>query len=224
MELLGGVGLVPVAALQLLDDDSPLDVFEDVEEGGVGVVFEQRVLEAAAGDVAGQQSRVDDGGAGENHAALDDVFELAHVAGPLVVYQCAHGVGGELAGFEIVLFGEVFEEAVDEQRNVFAAAAQGGQVDGDDVEAVEEVVAKLAVADGLAQVDVGGGYDADIDLRLLRAAERGEAAVLQDAQDLGLRVHAHVADFVEEKRAAVGYFEEALFCGDGRGEGAFDVA
>jgi hypothetical protein len=55
-ELLGGVGLVPVAALELLDDDAALDVFEDVEERGVGVVLEQRVLEAAAGDVAGQQS------------------------------------------------------------------------------------------------------------------------------------------------------------------------
>jgi len=40
VELLGGVGLVPVAALELFDDDAALDVFEDVEEGGVGVVFE----------------------------------------------------------------------------------------------------------------------------------------------------------------------------------------
>jgi hypothetical protein len=35
-ELLGSVGLVPVAALQLVDDDAALDVFEDVEERGVG--------------------------------------------------------------------------------------------------------------------------------------------------------------------------------------------
>ena len=61
MELLGGVGLVAVAALEFLDDDAALDVFEDVEEGGVGVVFEQGVLEAAAGDVAGEQVRADDG-------------------------------------------------------------------------------------------------------------------------------------------------------------------
>ena len=51
-----------------------------------------------------------------------------------------------------------------------------------------------------------------------------EAAVLQDAQDLGLHVHAHGADLVEEERAAVGDFEEAFFGGDGGGEGAFDVA
>ena len=51
-----------------------------------------------------------------------------------------------------------------------------------------------------------------------------EAAVLQDAQDLGLHVHGHGADLVEEECAAVGYFEEAFFCGDRRGEGAFYVA
>src|SRR5271165_447078 len=64
-ELLGGVGLVPVAALQFFDDDAALDIFEDVEERGVGVVFEKGILEAAAGDVAGQQIGADDGAAGK---------------------------------------------------------------------------------------------------------------------------------------------------------------
>src|SRR5580692_5000654 len=35
VELLGGVGLVPVAAFEFLNDDAALDVFEDVEERGV---------------------------------------------------------------------------------------------------------------------------------------------------------------------------------------------
>jgi hypothetical protein len=51
-----------------------------------------------------------------------------------------------------------------------------------------------------------------------------EAAILQDAQNLGLGVHAHGGDLVHEERAAVGYLEEAFFGGDGRGEGALDVA
>ena len=108
--------------------------------------------------------------------------------------------------------------------NVFAAAAQGRQLDGDDVEAVEEVFAEAAFADGLAQIDVGGGDDADVDLDFLDAAEVHEAAILEDAQDFGLGIHAHGGDFVEEERAAVGDFEEALLGGDGGGERAFDVA
>ena len=38
-----------------------LNIFEDVEERGVGIVFEQRVLETASGDVAGKQFRTNDG-------------------------------------------------------------------------------------------------------------------------------------------------------------------
>jgi hypothetical protein len=34
-ELLGGISLVPVAALQFLDKDSALNVFEDLELGSV---------------------------------------------------------------------------------------------------------------------------------------------------------------------------------------------
>jgi len=61
VELLGRIGLVPVAALQFLNDDAPLDVFENVEQRSIGIVLEQRVLEAASGDVARQQIRPDDG-------------------------------------------------------------------------------------------------------------------------------------------------------------------
>ena len=51
-----------------------------------------------------------------------------------------------------------------------------------------------------------------------------EAAVLEDAEDLGLHVHAHGADLVEEEGSSVGDFKEAFFAGDGRGEGSLDVA
>ena len=51
-----------------------------------------------------------------------------------------------------------------------------------------------------------------------------EAAILQHAQNLGLRVHAHGRDLVEEERAAVGHFEQALLGRDGGGKRAFYVA
>ena len=129
-----------------------------------------------------------------------------------------------MRGGEAVLVGVELEEVLGEQGNVFAAGAQRRQIDGDDVEAVEEVFAEVAVAHRLAQVDVGGGDDAHVHLNLLNAAQVHEAAVLQHAQNLGLGVHAHGGDFVQEERAAVGDFEEALLGGDGRGERALDVA
>ena len=47
---------------------------------------------------------------------------------------------------------------------------------------------------------------------------------LQDAQNLGLRARAHVADFVEEQRAPIGLFEAADALPVGAGESALLVA
>ena len=49
-------------------------------------------------------------------------------------------------------------------------------------------------------------------------------ALLQDAQQLGLRSGVQVADFVQEDGAAVGQLEFAAAGGGGAGEGAFLVA
>jgi hypothetical protein len=48
--------------------------------------------------------------------------------------------------------------------------------------------------------------------------------LLEHAQDLGLRVGAHVADFVEEQRATVGLLESSDALLVGAGERAFFVA
>ena len=56
VELFCGVGLIAVAALKFFDNDAAFNVFEDIEERGARIVFEQRILEAASGDVAGQEA------------------------------------------------------------------------------------------------------------------------------------------------------------------------
>jgi len=174
--------------------------------------------------VAGEQVGADDRPRGEHDAAFDAVLQFADVAGPFIIDQGAHRVGGELARGEAVLVGVEVEEVLRQQGNVFAAGAQRGQVHGDDVEAVEEILAELAVANGLAKIDVGGGDDAHVHLNLRDSAQVHEAAVLQDAQDFGLGVHAHGDDLVQEERTSVGDFKEAFLRGYGRGECALDMA
>ena len=58
----------------------------------------------------------------------------------------------------------------------------------------------------------------------LRAADAVDLAFLNGAQQLGLQARIHLADFVEQQRAAVGFFEFADAPGDGAGEGALLVA
>ena len=61
-------------------------------------------------------------------------------------------------------------------------------------------------------------------MNLLVAADAGEGAVFEEAEQFGLEGAAHVADFVQEDGAAVGFFDAAEFLADGAGEGAFFVA
>src|SRR5450631_88728 len=56
-ELLRSICLVPVAALQLVHDDAPLNVFDDVEEGSIRIVLQQAGRVAAPGQMARQQVR-----------------------------------------------------------------------------------------------------------------------------------------------------------------------
>ena len=96
-----------------------------------------------------------------------------------------------------------------QRRDVGAALAQRRQPDRRDVEAIEQILAEHALADQLRQVAVRRRDDADIGADRRAAADRGVFALLQHAQQPGLRLERHVADLVEKQRAALGLLEAA---------------
>ena len=160
----------------------------------------------------------------QQHGAGDQAFQLAHVAGEgvagqvvqrrlgpaiVIALQEASGFGGEVPG---------------QLQDVLGAGAQRRQLDGEVRQAIEQVLAEAPFLDQRAQVAVGGGDDAHVDLVRLRAAQRAHLAFLQHAQQLGLQRQRHVADLVEEQGAAVGCIEQALAVAVGAGEGALAVA
>ena len=83
-----------------------------------------------------------------------------------------------------VLVAVLVEEVLREQRDVVLALAQRRQLDGDDVQPVEEILAEPALLHHLPQVDVGRGDDPHVDLDRLHAAQPHELALLHDAQQL----------------------------------------
>ena len=82
----------------------------------------------------------------------------------------------------------------------------------------------MALLNLFLEVLVGGGHYAYVHLNVSVAAYAGELALLKDAQDLGLRGKAHIANLVQEQRSAVGLLELALMLLHGRCEGALFVA
>ena len=120
----------------------------------------------------------------------------------------------------LVLFAELFEKVLDQQRNVFAPVAQRRQIDVDDVEPVVEILAEFLFLHHLAQVRIGGRENPHVDLHDFVRAERREFLLLNHAQQLRLRLRPDGADFVEKDRAFVGDFECAFLVVDGAGERA----
>ncbi len=104
--------------------------------------------------------------------------------------------------------GEPCEKMPREGQDVLAAIAQRRHADVEHVQAVVEVQAKAAALDLLGQLLVCRGDDAHVDGQIARAPQPAERHLLEDAQQLRLRRHRHLADLVEEQRPAVGLLEQ----------------
>ena len=185
-----------------------------------GRVRAGRGVEDGLGQVFGQDAL----GRAEDDGALDGVLQLADVARPVVRDEARARLRREPRHAALELRGVFRDEVAGEQRDVFAPLAQGGQLEGDDVEAVVQVLTKGPGLDGLLQVPVRRRDDAHVNADGARAADALELALLQDAQQLRLHGRRHLADLVEEERAAVGHFELALLLRERAGEGAALVA
>src|SRR5207302_326947 len=93
--------------------------------------------------------------------------------------------------------------------DVLAPVAQRRHADRHDIEAVEEILAEAPRAHLGGEVAVRRGDDAHVDLDLAGAADALEGLLLEDADDLALRLDRHVGYFVEKERPAMRLLEGA---------------
>jgi len=154
---------------------------------------------------------------------LQAVLQLAHVAGPGVLRQAALCGGGQ-AQCAALDAAQAFEKMTRDFGQVFHAFAQRWRQDGHDVEPVVQILAELAGLDRRFEIAMGRRDQPHIHLDRAAAAHALQFALLQHAQQLGLKGRRDLADFVEEQRAAVGHFEAALARTHGAGKGTLLVA
>src|SRR5580658_1775250 len=147
--------------------------------------------------------------AAQDGASFDGVLQLAHVAGPLASDERMHDRVVDGLGARAIFARELLHERVIEQRDVVDSLAERRAPNRKDREAKVEVFAKGPGLDALGQVFVGRREDANVDVDDVLAAYARDFARLHGSEHFGLRDDVHVADFVEEERAAVGLLEEA---------------
>jgi hypothetical protein len=237
-EKMGGGGAIAVSVRQGLLDGAPLHLLqrqdaslrgEEIDgakawgldpgsSGGSGGHGPQRLL-AMVRDTGWQVGEVKHGAGIECDHAVDAVFQLADIAGPIVGHD-------RFGGFVIhrVRAADGCEEMLHQHRDVFAAFTQRGQGEADDVEAMIKVFAETAGGDFSRKIAVRGCDDSDIDLDALERTHRAEFAFLQDTQKFHLEFEGQVADFIEEGRATAGELDQTALGFTGSGECASDVS
>src|SRR5690348_12601124 len=105
--------------------------------------------------------------------------------------QGADGIRGESYGMSRL---DALEERGDEDPEVFATLAQRRNVHGEPAKARQQVGAKRPVFAHLVQVAMRRGDYSQIDLHRARGANRCVLAILQDPEELALRLRGQVPD------------------------------
>jgi outer membrane PBP1 activator LpoA protein len=109
-------------------------------------------------------------------------------------------------------------------RNVFAPLTQRRHFDANHVEAMEQIFAEQALSHSLFEILMRRCDDAHVDAHRNLSADAIELAFRQHAQQPRLQLRRHVADLVEEQRAAVRLLEAAATLAIRAGERALLVA
>lgn len=89
-----------------------------------------------------------------------------------------------------------------------SSRSRSGEMNGNDVDPVEQVLAKLSVCDHFVQVLVGRGDDAHVAFELFDPAEPPELSFLQHTEQLHLHHRRHLADLIEKQRALLGRLDQ----------------
>ena len=107
---------------------------------------------------------------------------------------------------------------------VFDPVAQGRHDDVDNAEAVEQILAELSRGHALREIAIGRRDDADVHVPRRLLSDRLDFAALQKSEQHRLHSQAHLADFVQEQGAAVGFLDHAAAIAVGAGEAAPHVS
>src|SRR5467141_1239162 len=137
----------------------------------------------------------------QDDVTLHEILQLAQVPGPGIPHGC-------------------FEQMPEKQRDLRGALAQRWHIYREYIETIVKILAQAARLHRLLNFHVGRSQDAHVDVDQTAAAEPGVLVVLENVQQLGLQVGAHLRNFIEEDRALVGEFKFSRFRTNGAGESA----
>src|SRR6267154_132972 len=132
----------------------------------------------------------------------------------------AHGFFGDGVDHFVHGGGELFDEVPYKLRNIRFSFAERWQRNRENIQAIVQILSEFTVTNHLPQVLIGRRDDTNIDARGTGAAYGLELALLEHTEQLRLKLHWHVADFIQKQCAAVRQRKPADVRIDSSGEGS----
>src|SRR5258708_1568594 len=148
--------------------------------------------------------RADQPALAQNRGPLERVAQFPNVPRPVVLEQRLSRRSCQAGRRTSERLRDLLEERVAQQHDVARALSKWYQTDVEHLQPVEEVFAKVATLDRLAQAAVGRRNDPAVGLQQPCPAKPLKFSLLKHAQELGLRRQAHLADLVEEQHTTGG--------------------
>ena len=169
--------------------------------------------------VDGQVLKADHRSVAEEQGALHHVAKLADVAWPRVLQHQSECRRVEVRAAQPAPPTPPPRNSRASGSDLLEALAQRRQRQQDAVEPEEQVRSEPASLDFRLEVTIRGGHEADVDGSRAQRADAAYLALLEHAQELALGREGHLANLVEEHRAAIGGLEQPRLRRRGAGEG-----
>ena len=143
----------------------------------------------------------------EDAQTLHEIFKLAHVAWPGIRHKDPPHFLREPQHRTAPFLAETLEKGLSEKEYITPALTQRGELNRNDIEAVEKVLAEAALCNFRFEVAVGGRHHAHVHLARPGSAYGLDLVLLQHAQEFDLQKRIHFAHFVQENSTATGHLK-----------------
>ena len=139
----------------------------------------------------------------QNYGALDYVAQFTDVARPMMRQQLLLGRRRKLFNVLVHRGAELPQEMLRQQENIVASFAQRRRRKLHHIQPVKQILPKLVLANRVNDVPVRCGNQPYVHAQFLIPANACEAAVLQEAEQLGLQWPAHIANLIQKNRSSM---------------------
>ena len=116
--------------------------------------------------------RVDERAFTENRGPLQDVAKLSNVSWPVISEKGLSCLARQTGGWPAEGPADLLQKHFAQRHDIGGTLAQGRDLDVEDAEPVEQVLAKFAALDGFPQIAVGRGDHPDVRLQEPRPPSR----------------------------------------------------